>query len=89
MKMASYSIQATTDLLVVITDDQVGTLPSLTNSAGEVVADLNAKIGGLGTRRVYYRDTAMRYDELLHSKGVFTGFATCKPAQQDFMRQLN
>lgn len=88
MTMASYSIQAETDLLVVIRDDQVITLPSLTNSASAVIADLNSKIGGLGKRRVFYRDSAMRYDELTHDNGVFTGFAACRPAQQEFLRDL-
>jgi hypothetical protein len=84
--MANYSIQAVTDLYVIIIDDLHDDLPSLTNSAGAVVTDLNLKVGGLGSRKIYYRDSIMRYDEIKHLNGKFVGFAPCKPAQQEFLR---
>ena len=88
MNIAKYTIQAINDLLVVITDDLDEDSPSVTNSAGAVIQDLNSKVGGLGSRRVYYRDSIKRYDELRHENGCFVGFAPCKPAQQDFLNSL-
>ena len=86
MKMANYSIQSVTDLHVIIIDEVQADLPSLTNSADAVVTDLNVKIGGLGKRKLYYRDSIKRYDEIKHINGKFDGFAPCKPAQQEFLR---
>lgn len=84
MNIAKYTIQAINDLHVVITDDLDERSPSVTNSAGAVIEDLNSKVGGLGSRRVYYRDTIKRYDEICHENGRFVGFGPCKPAQQEF-----
>jgi hypothetical protein len=87
MPIASYTITAQNDLHVVIIDnDDDHERPSVTNSAAAVIADLNIKCGGLGTRRVFYRDTIRRYDELKHQGGVFTGFAACSAAQQEFLQ---
>jgi hypothetical protein len=44
---------------------------SVTNNAEAVVLDLFLKYG---ERRIIYRDTDGRWDELLHDKGHFTGF---------------
>lgn len=88
MAHAQYTIQITNDLMVIITDDDLEDRASITNSAAEVIADLDAKCGGLGVRRVYYRDSVGRYDELCHAKGIFSGFAPCKPSQQTAFREL-
>lgn len=88
MAAAQYTIQIKNDLMVIITDDDMDDRPSITNSASEVIADLDIKCGGLGVRRVYYRDTIGRYDELRHSKGTFSGFVPCKPSQQEAFREL-
>lgn len=85
MPIASYTITAQNDLYVVIIDNDDHERPSVTNSADAVISDLNVKCGGLGTRRVFYRDTIKRYDELKHQGGVFTGFAACSAAQQEFL----
>jgi len=86
MRMAKYSIKAVNDLMVIIYDDKCS--PSVSESAGAVIKDLNTQVGSLGSRRVYYRDSVGRVDELCHSNGVFTGFAACKPSQQESFKQM-
>jgi hypothetical protein len=88
MSMARYTIRVMNDLMVVITDDDAIDLPTITNSAAQVIADLDSRTEGLGVRRVYYRDSVGRYDELCHKGGVFKGFAVCKPSQQEAFRDL-
>jgi hypothetical protein len=88
MHIAKYTIQSMNDLHVIITDDQDESLPTVTNSASGVIEDLHSKLGGIGNRRVFYRDSCMRYDELRHSGGRFTGFAACGPGQQDFLKTV-
>jgi hypothetical protein len=89
MHLADYSIVISNDLHVIITDNDSGSRPSVTNSASAVIADLDSKLGGLRSRRVFYRDTARRFDELLHQAGVFTGFAPCCASQQAFLQRLH
>ena len=86
MPIASYTITAQNDMYVVIIDNDDPERPSVTNSAAAVISDLNVKFDGLGTRRVFYRDTIRRYDELKHQGGVFTGFVACSAAQQEFLQ---
>ncbi|WP_116892927.1 hypothetical protein [Pseudomonas savastanoi] len=88
MRMAQYTVQVQNDMMIVITDDDVLDLPSITNSAAEVISHLNSRCGGLGARRVYYRDTIGRFDELRHQKGVFLQFSPCKPSQQESFKEL-
>lgn len=57
MRMAKYSIKVANDMMVIVIDDDEEGSPSLTNSADAVIQDLNSKVGGLGSRRVYYRDS--------------------------------
>lgn len=83
MRMAQYTIMAVNDLMVIIEDDLVEDLPSLTNSAESVLKDLDAKIEGLGSRRVFYRDSVGRFDEIRHARGSFIDFVACSPSQQD------
>ena len=45
-------------------------------------------VGGIGKRRLVYRDTIGRYDEILVDNGVFRGFKACSISQQDFLRAL-
>lgn len=45
---------------------------SVTNGAETVVSEVHAKFPG---RRILYRDTMGRWDELVHENGVFTKFA--------------
>jgi len=88
MAMADYTIIAVNDLHVVIVDNDSGNRPSVTNSATSVIEDLASKLGGLGNRRVFYRDSIRRFDELKHSSGAFTGFSPCSASQQAFLQSL-
>ncbi|HBO7922127.1 hypothetical protein PSOLE_38540 [Pseudomonas oleovorans subsp. oleovorans] len=88
MRIARYTIHAVNDLHVIITDDLDEDMPSVTNSAAGVIEDLNGKLGGLGRRRVFYRDSVNRFDELRHENGIFTGFAPASPSQQEAFRDL-
>ena len=47
---------------------------SVTNDAKNVVQFLFEK-ESIGNKRIFYRDSAGRIDELLHDNGWFTGFA--------------
>lgn len=88
MRMAQYTILLYSDLMVILADDLIEDLPSVTNSAEAVIHDLCSKLGGLGSRRVFYRDSVGRFDEIRHTKGRFTGFAACTPSQQGSFREM-
>lgn len=49
---------------------------SVTNDAGHVATELALHYGG---RRIYYRDTNGRWDELAHDCGKFVGFKPNAP----------
>lgn len=84
---AAYQIAAITDTLVVLRDCDTGT--SITNNAEAVVASVDQSIpGGLGSRRLFYRDTLGRYDELRVVDGKFAGFAPGSEHQQMFLASL-
>ncbi|WKN44242.1 hypothetical protein [Tunicatimonas pelagia] len=84
---ASYQIAHITDHFVLIVDLDEGR--SVTTDAERVVADLYSAIeGGLRSRRIYYRDTEGRFDELRHQGGRFLGYAPCTNSQQDFLASL-
>ncbi|MDM5069995.1 hypothetical protein OB952_21935 [Aeromonas salmonicida] len=61
---------------------------TITNSAEQVVRTVDELVGGIGKRRLVYRDTIGRYDEILVDNGVFRGFKACSISQQDFLRAL-
>ena len=67
---ARFSIEVTDSLIMLEDLDQGRTV---TNDADAVIADL-AQEGLLRGRRVIYRDTMGRWDELLHDGTRFTGF---------------
>lgn len=68
------------DLVIVDLDG----LKSITNDAEAVVNYLNAVApNGLGERRIFYRDTQGRFDEIKTKNGAFDGFAPCSPAQSE------
>jgi hypothetical protein len=56
---------------VLVIDQDSG--PSVTNDAENVIEDLS-RAGVLDGRRVLYRDTDGRWDELLVRDGAFVGF---------------
>ncbi len=56
---------------------------SVNNDAAAVIARLDATLPhGIGLRRVYYRDTTGRFEELLTQSGHFRGFRLCTDSQQ-------
>lgn len=73
---ADFAIAHTDDRLLVIVD--VGpwhSRPTVTNDAEAVIAELHRR-GVLGKRRLIYRDSDRRWDELTHDgAGKFKGFA--------------
>ncbi|PWJ81556.1 hypothetical protein C7441_11088 [Pseudaminobacter salicylatoxidans] len=72
MKHASYSEWAVTPGFVFITDNCRDDLPSVTNDAERVVSECLAYYG---EKRIIYRDSDGRWDELLHTGIQFRGFA--------------
>jgi hypothetical protein len=76
---ANYSIISTTPTEVFLVDNcnEAGTM-SVTNDAEAVVAAVYANYTG---RRIFYRDTEGRWDELVHKDGVFVDFARGKAPQ--------
>jgi len=62
-------VKVTTDIVWIIDLDIGG--KSVTNDAENVVKELNIKYPG---RRIIYRDTMNRWDELVHENGLFVGW---------------
>lgn len=84
---AEFSILAETDRVVLIADQDRDHAPSVTNDAERVVPRVDQAVGGLGTRRLYYMDSAGDFDELVHNdKGHFVRFAP-GPVRLDRLRQ--
>lgn len=87
MPSAQYALRKITDSFVLIVDLDKGR--TVTNDAPNVVIRLQREVhGGLGKRKVYYRDTCGRFDELRHDSGIFESIAPCSDAQQKFFSKL-
>lgn len=71
-RSARYSVVETTDDVVFIVDLDTGKHRSVTNDAELVVSEIAASNPG---KRIVYRDTMQRWDELRHDGGTFTGYA--------------
>lgn len=79
--MATFDIVIVNDLSIILIDLDHGR--TVTNDAGRILAEVNLQVpGGIGRRKVYYRDTNGRYDQLVASGEAFVGFAPCTEAQQ-------
>lgn len=80
---SSFDIALACDTHVVLVDRDEGA--SVTNDADAVVERLqNTLPGGIGRRKVFYRDTMGRFDELaVASDGHFAGFRPCSEGQQE------
>ncbi len=72
MTRATYGYTVIGSCVLVVDQDRG---MSVTNDAEAVIADL-AALGVLAGRRVLYRDTDGRWDELVVSDGAFAGFAS-------------
>ena len=84
---AQFSIQTITDSFVLIIDLDQGR--TVTNDAKNVVSSLRHQLSdGLGLRRIFYRDTCGRFDELKHIKGAYDSIAPCTDSQQPFFSRL-
>jgi hypothetical protein len=85
--LAQYSVKLVRrDVIAIVDVDGSGI--TITNDAERVVAEL-AHLYGLRDRRVIYRDTLGKWDELLHREGVFVGFALLHgETLEDALRQL-
>lgn len=78
---STFEVVLQTDTHVIILDLDNGS--SVTNDACSVIVWLEANLlGGIGQRRVYYRDTMGRFDELCVLNGTFNGFRSCSQTQQ-------
>lgn len=69
---ASYTVLEDSPTLVLIRDDDLGDRPSITNDAEAVVSDVFRRYGD---KRIDYIDSMGGRDQLVHTNGVFTGFA--------------
>lgn len=77
MRQSDFRIVADLQDILAIEDLDAGNL-SVTNDAEGVIARLAAS-GGLGERRLIYRDTDGVWDELQHdAKGRFAGFGAIR-----------
>ena len=82
-----FKIEIVTDTIIVLGDTDFG--PSITNAARHVIDNLAQDLnGGIGKRKVYYRDTTGRFDELHHENSQFTKFSPCTEQQQIFLDQF-
>jgi len=70
MKRASYIYVGSNDTTVYISDLNIGM--SVTNDAERVVEEIIPRFKG---KRIVYKDTDGRWDELVHDGHQFTGFA--------------
>lgn len=90
--LADYHVLMVSDLYILIADCKTPGKPSLTQSAAGVLMDLAEALSragaSIGSRRVFYRDSVGRFDELLHSRGVFIGHSPIASSQQEFFKGL-
>lgn len=70
MRSVCWSLRALTDSTVFIVDDDAGGM-SVTNAAELVCEQCFEQFGD---RRIVYRDTESRWDELVHDHGHFLRF---------------
>jgi len=86
-KGPSYFVLLITDTAVLIVDNDLPDCPTVTNSSEATVKEL-ASTQVLNNRRIIYRDTMGRYDELKHNGGAFMGFNPLSISQQQFYRNI-
>lgn len=84
-QQAQYDLVMATDLHILILDLDQGR--SVTNDADSVVRRVDAQLGSIGRRRLFYRDTTGRFDELVVRDGRFVGFRPCSEQQQAIFRE--
>lgn len=75
MARATYDVVRVTEDTIFLVDRNRGM--SVTNDAENVVAEV---VDEYGDKRVIYRDSMGQWDELVHTNGVFDGFAPYRGA---------
>lgn len=75
MARATYDVVRVTEDTIFLVDRNYGM--SVTNDAENVVAEV---VGEYGDKRVVYRDSMGRWDELVHTNGSFGCFAPYRGA---------
>lgn len=83
---SSFEIVVVNDMFIVLTDMAIGR--SVYHDADNVIRCLDHVVGGIGSRAVYYRDTALRYDRLLVKNGKFEDFKSCTHSQREYFSKL-
>jgi hypothetical protein len=83
---ATFELLLTTDTLILLQDCDQGA--SVTNDAEAVIQAVSTAVGGIGRRRVYYRDTMGRFDELVVEHERFAGFKPGTLGQQRVFAEL-
>lgn len=82
----SFEVVYQNDLLVLIIDLDYG--PTITNYPESVIAELGTRLpGGLGTRKLVYRDTEGWYCQLI-PEDLTVKFKACTREQQSFYSSL-
>lgn len=85
--MGAYETIALNDLFVFITDLDVAR--PKTRNAYQIIKDLNREIpGGIGRRKVYFRDAQGRYNRLSTKNRQFKGFNALSPSQQNLLDKI-
>ncbi|HSG03881.1 MAG TPA: hypothetical protein VLA39_09160 [Marinobacterium sp.] len=71
-----------TDLHVLIADACFKETTAVNRCPADILKHLDRELGGLKQRRVYCRNTELRFEELKHQNGIFAGFAPATDKQQ-------
>ncbi|HCL5581071.1 TPA: hypothetical protein N2N40_002499 [Citrobacter freundii] len=75
---STFSVPVKNEEFIILVDLDEGM--SVTNDAENVIRWLDENLdGGLGQRKVYYRDTSGEYDELVHENVNFKNYSACPP----------
>lgn len=73
---STFSVPVENEEFIILVDHDEGC--SVTNDAENVIRWLDENLdGGLGQRKVYYRDTSGEYDELVHDNVNFKSYSAC------------
>ena len=83
----SFEILLCNKTMVILVDRNDGT--TVTNAPNEALEWLDLQLeGGMKGRRVVYRDTEGRFDEILHSKGKVKKFKNLSEESQAFYQRV-
>lgn len=75
MRFAYDILEDSREQILIIDQSELYGCASVTNAAEDVIEDLFKRGLLLPEKKVYYRDTEDRVDELCHDGRYFTGFA--------------